>query len=232
MSSSVQEASSTTGSTERSTAPGADAPTLTLIDHVHTIEGGHDDHEVEVDPHWWQDPRNAIRAVAAIRTALGKADPAGRAAYDRNAAAYTARLESLDRAVAACIDRIPPAQRKLVTTHDALGYYADRYGLRIIGAVIPSLSTQAQASAGEVSALVDTIRHEHVNAIFAESSVNPKIERAIAAESGATVGTALWADSLGPDGADGDTYLKSIAANTRAIVGGLTAGRVDCSLPS
>jgi len=209
---------------------GADAEELALMDHVRTIQGGEGD-EHAIDPHWWQDPRNAVKAVAAIQATLNAADPDGRATYTRNAEAYTRRLTALDISVAACIDKIPPAQRKLVTTHDALGYYADRYGLQVVGAVIPSLSTQAQASAGEVTKLVDTIKREQVKAIFAESSVNPKLERVIADQAGATIGKALWADTLGPRGSDGDTYLKSIASNTRAIADGLSGGTVSCTLP-
>ena len=89
------------------------------------------------------------------RGRAGPRDPDGAAAYDANAARYTRRLTALDGAIARCLDRIPAAQRKLVTTHDALGYYADRYGLEVIGAVIPSRSTQAQASAGEIAELVE-----------------------------------------------------------------------------
>ena len=101
----------------------------------------------------------------------------------------------------------------------------------MIGAVIPSLSTQAQASAGEVTELVDTIERAGVKAIFAESSVNPKLEQIVADESGAVLGKALWADTLGPEGSDGATYLQSIAANTRAIADGLGGGAVSCELP-
>ena len=131
------------------------------MDHVDTIEGGHghegeehaeegevheeESEEHEIDPHWWQDPRNAIKAVAAIETSLREADPAGAPGFERNATAYTDELNKLDTAVAQCLQQIPEAQRKLVTTHDALGYYANRYGLDVVGAVIPSLSTQAQA---------------------------------------------------------------------------------------
>ena len=208
---------------------GADAETLALIDHVDTRAGA--DGDDELDPHWWQDPRNAVKAVAAIEAALGKADPDGAATYERNAGAYTGELTALDEAVATCIDRIPAAQRKLVTTHDALGYYANRYGLEVIGAVIPSLSTQAQASAGEVAELVDTIERAGVKAIFAESSLNPKLEEIVADESGASLGKALWADTLGPEGSDGATYVQSIAANTRAIADGLSGGAVSCALP-
>jgi ABC-type Zn uptake system ZnuABC Zn-binding protein ZnuA len=198
---------------------GADAPVLTLGEHVALRDD---------DPHWWQDPRNARRAVAALRDALAAADPPGADAYGRNAAAYGRRLEKLDRAVAACIAKVPRADRTLVTTHDALGYYARRYGIRVVGAVIPSRSTVAQPSAGEISALIGTIRREHVKAVFAESSVRPDVEEAIAREAGAHVGRALWADTLGPAGSGGATYVDSIASNTAALVDGFSGGTVAC----
>lgn len=220
---------------------GSDAPVVTLIDHVETIAGGHheDEHDTaegerhadeEVDPHWWQDPRNAVLATAAIERALAAADPAGAAAYRATADRYAARLRRLDRAVGACIDRIPAARRRLVTTHDALGYYAHRYDLEVIGTVIPSLSTRGQPSAGETAALVRAIRDQGVRAIFAESSVDASVEGAIARETGARVGAALWADTLGPPGSGAETYVASIAANTRALVDGLTGGDAGCAI--
>jgi ABC-type Zn uptake system ZnuABC Zn-binding protein ZnuA len=201
---------------------GTHAPVLTLIDAAGP-EGE--------DPHWWQDPRRAERAVEAIRRSLTAADPAGAATFAARTDAYERRLRALDGAVARCLGEIPAAQRKLVTTHDALGYYARRYGIEVIGAVIPSLSTQAQPSAKDIAALVDTIRRAGVRAVFAESSVNPKVERAIAREAGAEVGRPLWADSLGPAGSSGATYLGSIRANTLAIVDGLSGGERTCTLP-
>ena len=198
---------------------GADAPVADLAGAV-KLDGD--------DPHWWQDPRNAIAAVAELRDALIAADPAGAAGYRRRADAYAKRLERLDRAVVACIGKVPADERTLVTTHDALGYFARRYGIRVVGAVIPSLTTAAQPSAGEVSRLVDTIRRERVKAVFAESSVNPDVEEAIARESGARVGRALWADTLGPEGSDGATYVDSIASNTAALVDGFSGGRIAC----
>jgi zinc/manganese transport system substrate-binding protein len=180
------------------------------------------------DPHWWQDPRNGLLAVDAIGAALADANPAGAEAYARNARRYSRRLRALDREIARCIDRLPPARRRLVTTHDALGYYADRYGLEVIGALIPSLSSQAQPSAGEIQELVDQIRAQGVEAVFPESSLNPGLERAVAREAGAEVGGALYADALGPEGSAGETYLGSLAANTEAIVEGLSGGRLSC----
>jgi zinc/manganese transport system substrate-binding protein len=221
---------------------GSDAPQLDLIDHVRTLAGGHEGHEHEsedhegeedgVDPHWWQDPRNGALAAAAIRDALVAADPANAATYRENAAAYERELRTLDRAVARCLARVPEDRRKLVTTHDSLGYYASRYGIEVVGAVIPSLTTQGQASAGETAELVRTIRAEGVEAIFTESGLEPKIEEAIAREAGARVGEPLWADTLGPEGSGADTYAGSIAANTRALVDGFGGGERPCTLPS
>jgi zinc/manganese transport system substrate-binding protein len=198
---------------------GGDAKQVTLIDSVKR-EGD--------DPHWWQDPRNAILAVAAIRDALIDADPAGRAGYERRAAAYTARLRRLDADVASCIDRVPEAKRKLVTTHDALGYFAARYGIDVIGAVIPSLSTQAQPSAKDVDELVGQIKREGVEAIFPEASLSRRLEQAISRESGAEVGGQLWADTLGPAGSSGATYVGAIQANAVELAEGMSGGGVTC----
>jgi ABC-type Zn uptake system ZnuABC Zn-binding protein ZnuA len=204
---------------------GSNARTISLIDglRTRTLDGA-------IDPHWWQNPRNAIIAIGRIRDALVAADPGGRGAYVANADAYAAGLRALDRRIAACVARVPRPERKLVTDHDALGYYADRYGIDVIGTVIPALSTQAQASAGEVARLVRTIRSAGVTTIFSESSVNPKLTRAIARDAGATVGPALYADSLGAAGTPGATYIGSLQANTRALVDGFSAGRVRCRL--
>jgi len=197
------------------------ADVVTLIDSVDRIEG---------DPHWWQDPRNAERAVETIRGRLAKLDPGGARTYRRNSARLERRLRALDSAIAACVARVPAERRGIVTTHDALGYFARRYGVRVVGAVIPSLSTQAQASAGDVQKLVDQIRDEGVEAVFPESSVNPDIERAIAREAGATVGDKLYADSLGPKGSAGATYLGALSSDADALVRGMSGGRVSCRL--
>lgn len=223
-----------------------EARMVTLIDAVRTREDaahGHDDeaeggapedesHEdaARIDPHWWQDPRNAITAVGEIRDALIAADPAGRDAYTANAERYVAGLRDLDRAIAACMADVPESKRKLVTDHDALGYYADRYDIEVIGTVIPALSTQAQASAGEVARLVRTIRAAGVTTIFPQGSTNQKLTRAIARDAGAKVGPALYADSLGPAGTGGATYIGSMKENTKALVAGFTGGRQTCRL--
>ncbi len=180
------------------------------------------------DPHWWHDPANAIAAVDEIAAAFGRADPAARAAFQANARAYVDRLRALERQVQACIDAVPAAQRKLVTDHDALNYFAHRYGIDVVGAVIPSQSTQAQSSAGEVANLVQTIRDEQVKAVFPESSVNPKLAQTIARETGAGIGASLYADTIGPSGSDGATYLSAERHNANAIVEGFTGGAQGC----
>ena len=202
---------------------GGDAAQVTLIDSVETIPG-----DGEADPHWWQDPRNAARAVEAIRSALADADPGGRGAYARRASGYTRALRRLDADIERCMGRIPPAQRKLVTTHDALGYLAERYGIEVIGSVIPSLSTQAQPSAKDVADLVDQIEAEGVKAVFPEATVSQDLERAISREAGVEVGGELWTDSLGPEGSGADTYVGAMRANASSLARGMSGGGVSC----
>jgi ABC-type Zn uptake system ZnuABC Zn-binding protein ZnuA len=203
---------------------GGDATEVTLIDSVKTIEG-----DGETDPHWWQNPRNTILAVEAIRDALAQADPAGSDGYQRRAAAYISKLRALHTGIQSCMDQVPADKRKLVTTHDALGYFADRYGVEVIGAVIPSLSTQAQPSAKDVQQLVDQIKQEGVEAIFPEAGISKKLERAISREAGADVGGQLWADTLGPEGSSGATYIEAMRANAKTLADGMSGGSVSCS---
>jgi zinc/manganese transport system substrate-binding protein len=181
------------------------------------------------DPHWWHDPRNAEAAVGAIRAAVAHADPKHRGSYERNARRYLARLRALDRTIAACFARVPASQRKLVTDHDAFGYFARRYGIRVVGAVIPSQSTQAQPSAGATAKLISLIRREHVRAVFPESSLNPRLAQTIARETGARAGYTLYGDTLGPKGSPGATYLGMERANANAMMRGFTGGKRACT---
>ncbi|HYV16648.1 MAG TPA: metal ABC transporter substrate-binding protein [Conexibacter sp.] len=178
----------------------------------------------DVDPHWWQDPRNAEAAVATIRDALVRANPSARATYARNAAAYLRRLRMLDAGVRTCMRAVPARERKLVTDHDAFGYFAARYRIALVGAVIPSLTTQAQPSAGDLAALVRTIRREHVSIVFSEHSVNAKLAQAIAHETGARSDDSLYGDALGPAGSDGATYVAMVRHNAEAMVRGFGGG--------
>jgi ABC-type Zn uptake system ZnuABC Zn-binding protein ZnuA len=182
------------------------------------------------DPHWWHDPRNAQAAVAVIRDALTKANPAAKRVYAGNADAYLAKLRALDRGIAACMNRVPKAQRKLVTDHDAFGYFARRYGIDVVGAVIPSQTTQAQSSARDVARLTALIRREHVKAVFPESSINAKLAQAIARQTGAVSSLELYGDTLGPKDSSGATYLTMERANADAMVRGFTGGAQRCAI--
>jgi zinc/manganese transport system substrate-binding protein len=182
------------------------------------------------DAHWWHDPRNAEAAVGAIRDALVAAAPRRAAQLDRNAKAYLASLRSLDREIEACMSKVPPAERTLVTDHDAFRYFSNRYRIRIVGAVIPSQTTQGQASAKDVARLVRLIEAENVRAVFPETSVSAKLAESIARQSGASATSQLYGDSLGPPDSAGATYLKMEAANAEAMVRGFSGGRASCTI--
>jgi ABC-type Zn uptake system ZnuABC Zn-binding protein ZnuA/ABC-type Mn2+/Zn2+ transport system permease subunit len=182
----------------------------------------------EFDPHWFHDPRNAQAAVREIAAQLSAADPDERATFEGNADEYLANLRGLDSSIRACIDSVPAADRKLVTDHDAFGYFANRYGIQVVGAVIPSQTTQAQPSAQDLAELADLVREEGVQAVFPESSLSSKLADAIASQTGATADHTLYGDTLGPEGSSGDTYLRMEAANANAIVHGFTGGRRGC----
>ena len=204
---------------------GGDAERLTLIEVVETRTEGETG---EPDPHWWQDPRNTVRAVERIEDAFASADPAGRTAYAEAAAAYAGRVRALDTAIARCMEAIPAERRKLVTNHDAFGYFTERYDVEVLGSIVPALSTAAQPSAGDVRRLVEAIRREEVTTIFPESAVSQRLEQAVADEAGARVGPALYADTLGPEGSPGATYLGALRHDAAAMAEGFGG---DCRLP-
>jgi zinc/manganese transport system substrate-binding protein len=191
---------------------------------VLTIAPAGTPYRLDGDPHWWHDPRNAESAVRAIRDALVRLDPKDRATFTHNAAAYEAKLRALDSKLARCFAAVPAAQRKLVTDHDAFNYFAKRYGITVVGAVIPSQTTQAQASAGATARLAATIRREGVKAVFPESSINRKLAQALARETGAKSSFTLYGDTLGPEGSTGATYLSMEQHNADAMVRGFTGG--------
>ena len=181
------------------------------------------------DPHWWHDPRNAEAAVTEIERRLAAADPAHRREFERNASAYLAKLRKLDAGIAACVGAIPRGRRKLVTDHDAFGYFANRYGIEVLGAVIPSQTTQAQPSAKDLSELIALIEREGVKAVFPESSLSPKVAETIANQTGASAEYTLYGDTLGPSGSPGATYLGMERANADAMARGFTGGAQSCN---
>jgi ABC-type Zn uptake system ZnuABC Zn-binding protein ZnuA len=173
------------------------------------------------DPHVWHSVPNAKIMVTNIRDALIAADPAHADTYRQNADTYLSQLDSLDSEIRARVGEIPPACRKLVTDHDAFGYFAKEYGLQIIGAVIPSTTTEAQASASDIADLVNLIRQEKVAAIFSEQSVNPALSQQVAREANVKIIDTLYGDSLGAKGSNGDTYIKMMQANATTIADAL-----------
>ncbi len=176
------------------------------------------------DPHAWFDPRNVKVMVDNIAAALTAHDPAGAADYQARATAYQAQLDQLDAAIEARLGTVPPENRKLVTNHDAFGYYAARYGLEVVGTVIPSLDTRAEPSAREIADLVDVIERERVPAIFAENTTSPQLAEQLADQTGVRVIDTLYTDSLGEPGSGADTYLGLMQFDTVAIADALSAG--------
>lgn len=176
------------------------------------------DNSTVPDPHVWGDVSHAIPMVEAIRDQLIELAPEQEALFTQNAAAYIDELNQLHTWIEVQTATIPPDQRQLVTTHDAFQYYANAYGLTVAGTLI-GLSTEEQPSARTVQQLVTSIQQLGVPAIFAETTINPRLITTVAAEAGvALASTPLYSDSTGASGSDGDTYLKMMAANTRAIV--------------
>jgi ABC-type Zn uptake system ZnuABC Zn-binding protein ZnuA/ABC-type Mn2+/Zn2+ transport system permease subunit len=180
------------------------------------------------DPHWFHDPTNARAAVDGIAAALAKADSASADAYRSAARRYNARLDVLDGVIKDCIRSVPGPDQKLVTDHDAFGYFTDRYGIRVVGAVIPSLTTQAQPSARDTANLVRVIEREHVKAIFPEESLNPRLAQTIAQATGASAEYHLYGDTLGAKGSPGATYIGMELANVDAMVQGFLGGEHGC----
>lgn len=170
------------------------------------------------DPHFWLDPTKAIRYVQNIREGLSQADPDGREIYAANAAAYIAQLQDLDAWIAEQVAQLPSDRRLLVTNHESFGYFADRYGFKIIGTIIPAVSTNAAPSAWQIAQLVDTIRATGVKAIFLETGTNPQLAEQIAREAGVKIIATLYTHSLSPPGGDAPTYLDMMMYNTRTIV--------------
>lgn len=173
----------------------------------------------EYDPHVWNDPNNAVLMVETIRDALVVADSTNAATYEANASAYIAQLQELDTFIKQETDKLPLERRKLVTSHDTFGYFAERYGYEIVGSALGSISTEvADPAAGEVAALITEIKAAGVPAIFAESSNNPQLMERIAQEAGVTLAPELFPESLSEAGGPAATYLDMVRYNVTTIV--------------
>jgi zinc/manganese transport system substrate-binding protein len=197
-------------------------PTFVALDHVATLPAA-DDEDGDVDPHFFTDPSRMADAVEALAPFLTKQVPAlDTPAFQDRTATTVASLRALDAEIAATLAPVPADRRTLVTNHDVFGYFADRYGFRVIGAVIPSTSTQAEPSAGELNALATTIREAGVPAIFADTASPRRLADALAAEAGDDVRVVeLYSESLAPAGTDGATYPGMMRTNAARIAAAL-----------
>lgn len=194
---------------------GGSARVVVVTDGIVVQKSASGDEAGEADPHVWHDPTNAAVMVDNIAEALSEADPSHAATFGDNAKAYRARLADVDNQIRALIDEIPQEDRKVVTNHDAFGYFFARYGLQFVGAVFPTSSREGQVSAKELAALTDLIKAEGVKAVFAEEEVDPKVARELARDAGVRIVTGLYADSLGPPGSGADTVDGMLLANAR-----------------
>jgi ABC-type Zn uptake system ZnuABC Zn-binding protein ZnuA len=175
----------------------------------------------EPDPHFWLDPVMAVRYVQNIRDALSRIDPAGEKVYGANADAYILKLRELDAWIAARVAAIPPGKRSLVTNHESLGYFADRYGFRIIGTVIPSVSTEATPTARQLARLVDALKAAGASAVFLEVGGSPQLAREVAQEAGIRVVTELYTHSLTDASGPAPTYVDMMRYDVKTIVDAL-----------
>ncbi|WP_010683851.1 metal ABC transporter substrate-binding protein [Methylobacterium mesophilicum] len=188
-------------------------------DHDHA---GHDHGDHAVDPHAWQNVANVRTYVADIRDGLAKVDSAHADAYREAATRYLAELDALERDIRTAITAIPPERRRIITTHDAFGYYAAAYGLRFLAP--KGVSTDSEASPRDVAAIIRQIRRDRVPAVFLENISDPRQMEQIARESGARIGGKVFSDALsGPDG-PAPTYLEMMRTNLRAFATALAPG--------
>jgi len=208
-------------------ASGTKAPIVVATKGIKPLERagehGHDhDHDHgRADPHAWQSVANAKIYVANIRDALIAADPAGKDAYLANAAAYLAKLDALERDVREVIAKIPADRRRVITSHSAFGYFQDAYGVSFTAP--QGVSTEAEASAKDVAAIIAQIKKQKAAAVFLENVTDPRLVEQIARETGAKVGGTLYSDALTDDKGDATTYIDLIRHNLRQLASALVS---------
>lgn len=187
-------------------------------------EGGaghahHHHHHGGIDPHAWQDIENVKRYVTNIEAGLSRVDPAGATAFRANAAAYIAQLAALDAEIRATLGSLPPERRRVVTSHDAFGYFARAYGMQFFAA--RGVSNEAEPSAAGVAALIRQIKAERVPAVFIENITDTRLLERVRVESGARLGGTLYSDALSAPGGPAATYLDMMRHNVRTIASAL-----------
>ncbi|MDR6676382.1 metal ABC transporter substrate-binding protein [Pseudomonas oryzihabitans] len=210
-------------------ASGQARPPVILSEGIKTREmaedeDGHDDHDHEhgVDPHVWNNPLNVVVYTRNVVKALSQIDPADAAVYKANGDRYIAKLEALDRYAREQIAQVPKARRKVLTSHDAFGYFGDAYGVQFISPL--GISTEAEASAQDVGKLIRQIKKEHVTTYFFENSNDPRLVQQIAKASGAQPGGELYVEALSPANGPAPTYADMFRYNVDTLVKAMKAG--------
>ena len=178
-------------------------------------EHGH----AESDPHAWQDPNNVVLYVRNIATGLSRVDPGGASAYQANAEAYVKELQTLDAWAKEQFAAIPAEKRKVITSHDAFGYFAAHYGIKFLAP--QGVSTEAEPSAKQVAQLIRQLQREKIKAVFVENMTNPKLLAQLSKDAGVTVGAALYADALSAPDKPGSTYLQMVRHNVTQLAAGM-----------
>ena len=202
-------------------ASGTRAPTIVATKGVKPRKAEDDQGHAhgDADPHAWQSVANARIYVANIRDALSLADPAGKDSYAANAAAYVAKLDALEAEVKAAIEKIPSDRRRIITTHDAFGYFAAAYGITFIAP--QGVSTEAEVSAKDVARIITQIRKQKIPAVFLENVTDERLLKRIGAESGARIGGTLYSDALTDANGQAATYLDMMRHNVKQIAAAL-----------
>lgn len=178
-------------------------------------------HGDDADPHAWQSVANAKIYVANIRDGLIAADPAGRAAYEANASAYLAKLEALDREVKELVRSVPADRRRVITSHDAFGYFKDAYGIDFVAP--QGVSTESEVSAKNVARIIKQVRAQKIRALFIENVTDARLLKRIADETGAKIGGTLYSDALTDEKGPAPTYIDMIRHNIKALSAALTS---------
>jgi zinc/manganese transport system substrate-binding protein len=173
----------------------------------------------DADPHAWQSVANAKQYVTNIRDALAAAAPSDADYFDRQTQAYLAKLEALDGEVRQEVDQIPESRRAVISTHDAFGYFASRYGIRFIAPI--GVSTESEASARDIAAIIAQVKAAHIPAVFLEQISDPRLMRRISAETGARIGGTLYSDALTDEKGDAPTYIDMVRHNIRTLASAL-----------
>ncbi len=184
-------------------------------------EGEQDAAHAEGDPHFWLDPTKVITYVQNIRDGLAAIDPPGKDVYAANADAYIARLNELDGWIKQQVAQVPEARRMLVTNHESFGYFADRYGFRVVGSIVPSVSSAASPSAQDLARLSDEVKATGAPAVFLETGSNPQLAEQLAGETGIKVVTGLLTHSTTPKDGPAPDYLSMMRYNVDTIVNAL-----------